>query len=91
MEGVDQPRTPMAGRRQGGQSPYRAGLGHMGVDEPCATVLEQPADDQKTTQVSGGPHWADQRDVPHRDLGIGDLTFSLPGAAGREDRREFRG
>jgi hypothetical protein len=61
----------------------------MGVDQPCATVLEQPSDDQKAAQVGSRPDWAHQRDVPYRDIWVRQLAFSLSGTASGEKRREL--
>ena len=89
MERVDQPGAPTAARRQGGQPPYRASLGHVRVDQPCAALVQQPADDEQAPQVSGRPDWAHQWDVSHRDIWVGELPFSLSGAASGEDGREL--
>ena len=61
----------------------------MRVDQPCAALAQQPADDQKAPQVSSRPDWAHQRDVPHRDIWVGELSFSLCGTASGEDGGEL--
>jgi len=89
MERVDQPWAPAAGRGQGRQPPYRAGLGHMRVDQLCAGVAQQPADHQKAPEVSSRPDWAHERDVAHRDIWVGELSFSLCRSASGENGREL--
>jgi hypothetical protein len=88
MERVDQPGTPTA-RPQTGQPPYRARLGHMGVDQLRTALVQQPADKEKAAQVSRRPDWAHQRDMPYGDIWVGELTLGFCRAAGGEDGREL--
>ena len=91
MERVDQPwaQARLATIRAA-KPPYRAGFGHVGVHQPCAALVQQPADDQKASQVGSRSDWAHKRDVAHRDIWVGELPFSLFGAAGGEDCGELR-
>jgi hypothetical protein len=61
----------------------------MGVDQLRAAFVEQPADKEKAAQVSRRPDWAHQRDMPHRDIWVGELTLDFCGATGGEDGREL--